>query len=202
MKLVYLFLFVLTVSCSLVKKQGKATNEQFFVDKSGKRVLCLSLAFTDLYYFVEYDDSNNIKRFDKVYLSNDTLYNNDKESVFAVSYRKYIRDNEFTLAKKENNNKLPVEANIKIIEQHPDIHQMTKDSVMLFKSIFCVRYERKTIINDTFNYNFITVKPASDLITTKVFGYKGRRFIFVRHVWSVEEDYDIYSKYKDYIIAL
>lgn len=204
MRLYYLLLFLLLISCSPLTKKGLLKNEEFLVDNSGKHILCADPNFPNWYYFTVFDDSNNIIRNEHLFRRNDTLYFSNKAEVFSADFNKYIAENNFTAAKQVNNiDKLAIESSVKILAPIIAKHEMLGDSILSFESVFSVRSNQKTLINDTFHYNYLYLIPVHNkLVDITAFKQGDKTFLFVRHTWSVEEKYDSYTKYKDYIVAL
>lgn len=204
MRLYYLVLFLLLVSCSPLTKKGLLKNEEFLVDNSGKHILCADPNFSNWYYFRAFDDSNNIIRNELLFRGNDTLYFSNKTEVFSADFNKYIAENNFTAAKQVNNiDRLAIESSVKILAPIIAKHEMLGDSILSFESVFSVRSNQKTLINDTFHFNYLYLIPVHNkLVDITAFKQGDKTFLFVHHTWSVEEKYDSYTKYKDYIVAL
>lgn len=204
MRLYYLFLFLLLISCSSLTKKGLLKNEKFLVDNSGKHILCADPDFSNWYYFRAFDDSNNIIRNERLFRRNDTLYFSNKTEVFSADFNKYIAENNFTAAKQVNNvDRLAIESSVKILAPIIAKHEILGDSILSFESVFSVRSHQKTLINDTFHYNYLNLTPVHNkLVDITALEHRGKAFLFVRHTWSVEEKHDNYTKYKDYILAL
>ncbi len=159
--------------------------------------------FDNAYYYVEFDEFNNVKLLERASIYKDTLFFEERKENTSVNFHEFIEDNNFTKVNaKRKVDIASFESYTKLLAPWPSIHQITKDSTLLFKSLFSVTYNTKTIVSDTFYQNYRSVIPDTKTISIQIFQNKQYKFAFITHVWSVEEKYDIYSKYQDYIILL
>lgn len=200
MRLLVYFLFILT-SCTSIKHAVEKGSDIFLVDQTGKKVFCAIPGFSNWFYYVEYDEFDSIVHFIRVQSKEENLLFINGKGDSIVNFELFIKSQKFQKIKASKKNSV-FESSIKITDYQKDIHQFTSDSIMLFKSSFLVRHNQMTIINDTFSWNYINASPKPELITAKVYKLNGVEFAFIRHTWSVEDKFDQYTKYKDYIVKI
>jgi hypothetical protein len=186
------FIFYVAASASTIK---------FYSNAAERKVLCQASVPFHGYYYIEYADDNSIKFFEHLVFKNDTLIFSNSSKV--VSFDKFISDNKLSEIKENPGFDAGLfVAHSKIISQTNGVHQTTGDSVLLFKSVFTMAYKTKTIVTDTFEYNYTHLVPAYTPVVIRVFSDEKHTYSFVHHSWSVEKEYDVYSKYEDYVVVV
>ena len=179
----------------------KAASVKFYTNALEHKVFCQSSVSFHGYYYIEYNKDNTIKLFERVGFKNDSLFFNNKNE--SVSFDKFINDNKLVEVEEVFSfDKSLFSCYSKTTSQFYGVHQMTGDSVLLFNGVFNVRYKLKTIVNDTFEYNYTHLLPDYNPILIYVYSDDKHQYAFIHHNWSVEKDYDVYSKYEDYVVVL